>query len=77
MKQGDLTPFVGSLRHALRDLNTQWREVQEVWNDGVSQRFGEQHMETLDEPVTVAVKAIDRLGQVMVKAYEACSPERD
>ena len=77
MKQGDLTPFVGSLRHALRDLNTRWQEVQEVWSDSVAQRFGEQHVESLDDPVSTTVKAIDRLGQVMVKAYEACSPDKN
>lgn len=77
MKQGDLTPFVGTLRHALRDLNERWADTQEVWSDEVAQRFGDRHVHSLDVPVTTAIKAIDRLGQIMVKAYEACSPDRD
>jgi hypothetical protein len=77
VKQGDLSPFVGTLRHAVRELHDRWSDTREVWNDSVSDRFGEQHVAPLDGPVTTAVKAIDRLGQVMVKAYEACSPERE
>jgi hypothetical protein len=77
MKQGDLSPFVGTLRHALRDLNERWHDTQEVWSDSVAARFGDQHVRSLDAPVSSAIKAIDRLGQVMVRAYEACSPDRD
>jgi hypothetical protein len=77
VKQGDLSPIVGSLRHTLRDLQSRWNDVHEVWNDQVAQRFAEKSVETLDAPVGAAVKAMDRLGQVMVRAYEACSPDRD
>jgi hypothetical protein len=76
MKQGDLSPLVGSLKHALRDLQAKWSDTKESWTDAVAQRFEEQHIEPLEMPVTNALKAIDRLGQVMVRAYDACSPER-
>ena len=77
MKQGDLSPLVGSLKHALRDLQAKWADTKESWSDVVAQRFEEQHIDPLEMPVTAAVKAIDRLGQAMVKAYDACSPDRN
>jgi hypothetical protein len=76
MKQGDLSPLVGSLKHALRDLQAKWEDTKESWTDVVAQRFEEQHVAPLEIPVTNALKAVDRLGQAMVRAYEACSPER-
>lgn len=77
MKQGDLTPIVGSLRHSLRDLQAKWNDTKEVWSDQVALRFEEKSVTPLQTPVSAAVKAMDRLGQAMVKAYEACSPDRD
>jgi hypothetical protein len=46
-------------------------------SDQVALRFQEKSVEPLETPVGMAVKAMDRLGQVMVRAYEACSPDRD
>jgi hypothetical protein len=77
VKQGDLSPMVGSLKHALRDLQAKWADTKESWTDVVAARFEEQHIAPLETPVTNALKAIDRLGQVMVRAYEACSPDKD
>lgn len=77
MKQGDLTPQVGSLRHALRDLQTRWAETKEVWSDQVADRFEELHVAPVEPVVMSALKAVDRLGQTMVRAYEACSPDRE
>lgn len=76
MKQGDLSPLVGSLKHALRDLQMKWADTKESWTDVVAVRFEEQSIAPLETPVTNALKAMDRLGQVMVRAYEACSPDR-
>jgi hypothetical protein len=77
MKQGDLSPIVGSLKHALRDLQSKWADTKETWTDVVAQRFEEQSIAPLELPVTNALKAMDRLGQTMVRAYEACSPDRN
>ena len=77
MKQGDLSPIVGSLRHTLRDLQSKWLDTKEVWNDQVALRFEEKNVTPLETPVGAAVKAMDRLGQAMIRAYEACSPDRD
>jgi len=77
VKQGDLSPMVGAMKHALRDLQAKWDDVKESWTDVVAQRFEEQSITPLELPVTTTIKAIDRLGQVMVRAYEACSPDRN
>lgn len=77
MKQGDLSPIVGGLKHAYRDLNNRWDETRQIWSDEVAQRFAETHLEPLEAPVEIALKAMDRLAIVMMRAYEACSPERE
>jgi hypothetical protein len=77
MNQGDLSPHIGTLRFALKDLMARWEETKEVWNDGVSQRFAERNIEPLEPTVTSAVKSIERLGQLMMQAALACSPDRE
>lgn len=77
MNQGDLTPHIGTLRFALKDLMASWDETKVVWNDGVSQRFGERNIDPLDPTVTATVKAIERLGKLMMQAAQACSPDRE
>lgn len=76
MKQGDLSPVVGSLRFALKDLHQKWDDAKEVWRDDVARRFEENHVRPLDEPTNIALKAIERLSLILVKAHDACSPER-
>ena len=39
VKQGDLTPVVGSLRFAIKDLRAKWDDTKEVWRDDVARRF--------------------------------------
>lgn len=77
MKRGDLSPVVGAMKFALRDLQTRWETTNEVWSDAVARRFKEQHMEPLDPSLQSAVKAIERLARVLMQAYDACAPERD
>jgi hypothetical protein len=77
VKQGDLTPVVGSLRFAIKDLRAKWDDMKEVWRDDVARRFEENHVRPLDEPTEIAVKAIERLGITLMKAYDACSPDRE
>lgn len=77
MNQGDLSPQIGTLRFALKELTARWEETKEVWNDGVSQRFAERNIDPLDPTVTPTVKAIERLGHLMMQAAMACSPDRE
>jgi len=77
MNQGDLTPHIGTLRFALKDLQARWEETNEIWSDAVSQRFAERNIEPLDPTVTTAVKSIERLGQLMMQAALACAPDRE
>ena len=77
MKQGDLSPIVGGLKRSFQDLQARWEETREVWNDEVSQSFGDDHIVPLEAPVDIALKAMDRLALVMIRAYEACSPDRE
>ena len=77
MKQGDLSPIVGGLRHAYQDLHQRREEAGQIWSDDVSRRFFETHIDPLEGPTQTALKAMDRLALVLMKAYEACSPESE
>lgn len=77
MKQGDLSPIVGGLRHAYQDLHQRWEEAGQIWSDDVSRRFFETHIEPLEGPTQTALKAMDRLALVLIKAYEPCSQENE
>lgn len=77
MKQGDLSPVVGALRFAHKDLRQKWDDTKEVWRDDVARRFEENHVRSLDEPTEIALKAIERLSIMLVKAHDACSPDRE
>jgi hypothetical protein len=77
MNQGDLSPHIGTLRFALKEVLSRWEETKEFWNDGVSQRFGERNIDPLEPHVAPTVKAIERLGHLMMQAAAACSPDRE
>jgi hypothetical protein len=50
-----------------------WDDTQESWNDSVRQGFEEEFMGPLEPQVMLTLKAINRLNQVMARAYEECT----
>ncbi|HWA99165.1 MAG TPA: hypothetical protein VG713_11760 [Pirellulales bacterium] len=72
-RPGDLSIVSSSLHFALKSLHERWDEVQAGWDDPVSQGIHKEFVEPLTPDVQTVMKAINRLSQVMARAYEECT----
>lgn len=61
------------LNTALKDLRLLWQETRAGWNDPVSQEFEEKYWTALESHVVASLRAMDRLGPVLMKAQRDCS----
>lgn len=73
MRPGDLSVPAGTLQHHLKNLNIRWDDVKSEWNDPVGRRFEERYIAKLPPQINTTLKAIERLNQVLSKAYMECS----
>jgi len=62
-----------SLSVALKDLKQRWADTQEEWSDSVSRKFEEEHLAPIEPQVLATLKAVNRLNQVLARAYEECT----
>jgi hypothetical protein len=73
MRPGDLSIVASALHFATKSLNERWDDTKQFWTDSVQQHFEENHVQPIGPTVTTTLKAINRLTQVMARAYEECS----
>ena len=67
-----LTSSAIDLSGALKDLRLKWEDATAVWNDQVRHEFETTHWEPLVERVVAALRAMDRLGPVLLKLRQDC-----
>jgi hypothetical protein len=72
MKRCDLVTDAGRIRHALETLQVSWQEVAEEWDDVVSRRFCERHLEPMAPKVKLALDAIERMHVIMTEMQRDC-----
>ncbi|QEG32984.1 hypothetical protein Pr1d_02450 [Bythopirellula goksoeyrii] len=72
MRPWDLDTSSAQIRRAMEDLQRAWQEVSESWNDGVSQKFCEQHLEPLIPVVKQTLDSISRMQQLTSKMQREC-----
>jgi hypothetical protein len=72
MQKYDLLSGAGRIRYALENLETVWNEVSDQWNDAVSRRFREQHLEPMIPSVKLALDAISRMSLLMDEVERDC-----
>ena len=65
MRRCDLATGAGRIRHALENLETVWNEIADQWDDSVSRRFREQHLETMIPRLKLGLDAISRMSLVI------------
>ncbi len=61
------------LNSSYKDLKPHWQDVQESWHDIVQRNFEETYLEPLDEQLQSALRAMDRLAEVMARMQQDCT----
>jgi hypothetical protein len=56
----------------LKDLRLRWEDTQKVWDDPVSKDFDEHLWQPLEAQAQSAIRAIDRLAQIMHQMQSEC-----
>jgi len=72
MKRCDLATGAGRIRHALETLQLDWHEVEAEWNDAVSRRFCEYHLEPIGPKVKLALDAVERMHMMLTQMQRDC-----
>jgi hypothetical protein len=72
MRKCDLATGAARIRHALENIDVVWSEASQEWNDAVSRRFREQHLDPLIPRSKLALDAISRMGLLMDEVERDC-----
>lgn len=72
MSAPDLYTSAAHIRDAIDDLQIAWQETSEKWNDGVSQRFCQTHLEPLGPIVKLALDSIARMAICVNQMHRDC-----
>jgi hypothetical protein len=68
----ELSDGAARLRDAFDDLAAAWIATQPAWNDDVSRRFAEQHLDPLGPVFKAAVDAATRMSLVVQQMVRDC-----
>ena len=72
MRNCDLATGAGRIRHALENLEVVWNEISDQWDDSVSQRFRQQHLETMIPRLKLGLDAISRMNLLINEVERDC-----
>ena len=72
MKPWDLDTSAAHLRDAMDDLQIAWQQTTDSWQDGVSQKFCETHLEPIGPAYKLAIEAIGRMQQLVNQIQREC-----
>ena len=65
MRPWDLDTSAAQLQSAMEDLQLAWHETNEQWQDPVSQKFCETHLEPLGPAIKQSLDAIGQMQQLV------------
>lgn len=60
---------------ALKVLHLRWNLVRESWDDETRQRFEAEFIEPLEAKVRMAIKGVDHVNELIVKARRDCGDD--
>lgn len=72
IRKCDLTTPAGRIRHALKELQSVWQQRTSDWNDAVSRRFRDEHLEPMVPQVKLALDAISRMALLIDEVERDC-----
>ncbi|MDA7605536.1 hypothetical protein OAK04_00050 [Verrucomicrobia bacterium] len=62
----------GTINKAVRDLNVNWQQCKNHWNDVKSKEFEEKYIVPLPDAVTATSSIIDEIDKVLNKIKRDC-----
>ncbi|MEE2809012.1 MAG: hypothetical protein VYB73_06835 [Verrucomicrobiota bacterium] len=62
----------GTINKAVRDLNVNWQQCKNYWNDVKSKEFEEKYIAPLPDAVTATSSIIDEIDKVLSKIKRDC-----
>ncbi len=72
MRPWDFDTSAARLRKATEDLQIAWQQTAEQWNDEVSQKFCERHLEPIGPAMKLSLDAVGRMQQLMIQIQNEC-----
>ncbi|MCG8450985.1 MAG: hypothetical protein MI725_15565 [Pirellulales bacterium] len=72
MRPWDLETSAAHLRDAMDDLQIAWQETSDSWQDEVSQKFCENHLEPLGPTLKLTHDAVGRMQQLLNQMQREC-----
>ena len=72
MRKIDLYSGGTQIRKALEHLDETWQQANQEWDDVVSQKFAELHLEPLIPEVKLALDAVSRMQILFDQAQRDC-----
>ena len=72
MRKWDLETSGAHLRDALEELQVAWQQTAEQWDDPVSQRFCETHLEPLGPAVKKTLEEVARMQYLLDQVFRDC-----
>lgn len=72
MRPWDLDTSGAHLRDAMADLQLAWQQTEQAWQDGVSQRFCDAHLEPIGPVLKSSLEAVGRMQQLLNQMQREC-----
>ncbi len=72
MRKCDLATGSARIRHSLEHLEITWNEISDQWDDSVSKRFREQHLEPMIPRLKLGLDAISRMNLLIDEVERDC-----
>jgi hypothetical protein len=72
MRKCDLATGAARIRHAMENVDIAWNQASDDWNDTVSRRFREHHLDPLVPRLKLALDAISRMALLLDEVERDC-----
>jgi hypothetical protein len=72
MRKCDLITGVSRICDALEKLQIVWQESSNHWNDSVSRRFLEEHLDPMVPEIKLATESVGRMNSLIEEVQRDC-----
>ncbi len=72
MPRFDLSSGAAKIRYAMEKLQLVWADTADEWDDQVSRRFAENHLDPIAPSLKNALDAVSRMERLIEQAEREC-----